>query len=220
MSIEADTPMRLKRIVTKRSQENVYIYYNEESRQGIVIDPGGEAEEIISFIQENQLTISYILLTHGHFDHIMAVEDVKKATNAPVVANVLERNLLGDPSLNLSLKFHTPCSVKVDKALSEGDILSLGGVSLRAISTPGHTAGGMCFYVEEEGVLFSGDTLFHESVGRVDLPTSDGLALEKSLTKLFALIPDDTRVYPGHSRPTSIGHERVNNPYFTTNKSS
>lgn len=212
---DKESKMKVKRFITKPNQENVYIYYNEESRKGIVLDPGGEAQKINKFILENNLTIPYILLTHGHFDHILAVADVKRATNALVAASEDERELLRNPKLNLSLEvLKEPCVVEVDLPLVEDDVFRLDDISFTTISTPGHTAGGMCFYVEEEGILFAGDTLFFESVGRVDLPTANPKALDESLKKLFKMLPDDTRVYPGHGKPTYIKHERAHNPYY------
>ena len=216
--MESEPKMRVKRFVTTPNQENVYVYYNEDSRTGIVVDPGGSADRILKFIKDNELSIPYILLTHGHFDHIMAVDEVKKATRALVAASDAERELLRNSKLNLAWEvLKTDYGVEVDLPLFEGDVLRLGDISFSVISTPGHTSGGVCFYVEEEGVLFSGDTLFYESVGRVDLPTASPEALDQSLIKLFNMLPDYVRVYPGHSRPTSIEHERLNNPYYVKN---
>ena len=207
--------MKVEKIVTKTFQTNVYICYDEAGGGGVVIDPGGEAEQIIKFLRETGLKIEYILLTHGHFDHIMAVKDVASHTGAPVGAHSDERELLADPNLNFSRDVcGEDYGVSPDVLLKDGDVLKIGGGGLRVIATPGHTKGGVCFYNADEGVLFSGDTLFYESVGRTDFPGGDFGMLEASVRRKLYTLPEDTMVYPGHMRLTTIEHERKNNPYI------
>ena len=207
--------MKVEKIVTKMFQENVYICYDEASGKGAVIDPGGEAGRIIKFLSETGLKIEYILLTHGHFDHIMAVKDVAVHTGAPVAAHSDECELLADSSLNFSREVSGEnYGVIPDIKLKDGDVLKIGGGSLRVIATPGHTKGGVCFYDADGTALFSGDTLFYESIGRTDFPGGDFATLEASVRNKLYTLPEDTMVYPGHSRLTTIEHERRNNPYI------
>ena len=205
--------MELKKIVVKSFQTNAYVYYDKASGEGVIIDPAGEAKEIIKFLTDNSIKIKYILLTHGHYDHIMAVEEVAAHTRAQITAGADESELLGDPRLNFSDRLGEGIKIKIGKPLKDGDVLKVGGANLKVLHTPGHTKGGVCYYDEQEGTLFSGDTLFHESVGRTDFPGGSMDVLERSIAgKLFSL-PEDTMVYPGHMRMTTIGHERENNPF-------
>ena len=207
--------MKIEKIVTRPYQENVYIWYDEESKAGAVIDPGGESEQIIKFLSENSLKIEYILLTHGHYDHIGAVKDVAAHTGAPVAAHSDERELLADPALNFSRDVHgMEYGVSTDVALKDGDVLKIGGGCLQVIATPGHTKGGVCFYDAAEGTLFSGDTLFYETIGRTDFPGGDFATLEANVRSKIYTLPEDTMIYPGHSRMTTVEHERKNNPYI------
>ncbi|MCL2852069.1 MAG: MBL fold metallo-hydrolase [Defluviitaleaceae bacterium] len=206
--------MNIKKIVTKTYQVNVYVIYDEASGKGAVIDPGGEAGQIIDFLRESGIKAEYILLTHGHFDHIMAVKELATHTGAPVAAHADERELLGDSKLNFAHEVYgTDYGVSPDMLLKDGDTLKVGGTSVRVIATPGHTKGGVCYYIEDDGTLFSGDTLFHESIGRTDFPGGNFGTLEASIQRKLYTLPDDTLVYPGHMRMTTIEHERKNNPY-------
>ena len=207
--------MKIEKIVTKTYQTNVYIVYDEASGSGAVIDPGGESAQILSFLRESDIKVGYILLTHGHFDHIMAVKDVALSIGAPVAAHAHEREMLGDSGLNFSREvFGSDYVLSPNVLLKDGDILNVGGVSIKVVATPGHTKGGVCFYLEEDGVLFSGDTLFYESIGRTDFPGGNFGTLESSVQNKLYTLPAETMVYPGHSRLTTIEHERKNNPYI------
>ena len=206
--------MKVKTIVTKTYGSNTYVFYNEDTRAGAMIDPGGEPQKLLAFLKENDITIEQILLTHGHFDHILAVHDIVEHTGASICSGEDELAMLMDPSLNLSHEvLGVDYVVKPDKLLKDGDMLSVGGASLQVISTPGHTPGGVCFLAAEQGLLFSGDTLFRESIGRADLPGGDLPTLETSIqAKLFTL-PPQTVVYPGHAAQTTIQHEKQHNPH-------
>lgn len=194
-------------------QTNCFFYFEEDNRDGIVVDPGDEADKILQYVRDRKLNIQAILLTHGHFDHIMAVEALKKEWNVPVYASHEERQVLENPQINLSVQMASPLSLTVDKYLKDGEKLELMGQEVRCILTPGHTCGGMCYYFPKQGVLFSGDTLFQESVGRTDFPTGSMSTLIRSVReKLFTLAPA-TRVYPGHGMMTSIENEKMYNPY-------
>ena len=150
-----------------------------------------------------------ILLTHGHFDHIGAVISLRNHYNIPVYASKNEVPLLLDASLNLSQMVNGHYSIEVDETINDNDTLELIGMKIKCMLTPGHTSGSMCYLIQD--CLFSGDTLFEESYGRVDFPTGSLIDLKKSIKKLL-LLDENTKVYPGHGNVTSILHEKNHNP--------
>ena len=197
---------------------NCYIVYRtqqeedaEELRPGVIIDPGDNAPFILNKCRELRVRPEAILLTHGHFDHILAAEDVRRAFHIPILAGEKEMALLEEPDMNLSASFGEAGSLTADRWLPDGEAVKLIGTLWKALHTPGHTAGSMCFYVEEEGVLFSGDTLFRESVGRTDLPTASPMDIIESVTRKLFPLPENTKVYPGHDQDTTIEHEKTYN---------
>jgi len=191
---------------------NVYFYYDENTREAVIVDPGGEPLKLKGLIDENGLIIKMIILTHGHFDHIGAVNELREITGAPVYAFEAEKELLVSVDFNESKRIGGKAyTVECDGFFKEGDIIEIGSGSLKVIHTPGHTAGGACFYDEENSVLFAGDTLFKDSVGRYDLATSSGEALMDSIKNRLLKMPDDVRVFPGHNSATTIGREKVHN---------
>ena len=207
--------LKIDRLVVGVMQENCYILSldGDESRDCIVVDPGDEAERIWEYCEDRGLRPSAVLLTHGHFDHIMALPGLKERyPKLRIYASKEELTLLASGDLNLSC-YHEGHAIEIKDAegLSDRESLSLLGHEFRLLLTPGHTGGSCCYYAEDCGVLLSGDTLFHLSYGRTDLPTSDGLKMPGSLERLFKL-PEDTVVYPGHGRATTIGFERLHNP--------
>ena len=190
---------------------NAYIFYNEATHKGVLIDPGCEAEKILNRIKSESLSISAILLTHGHFDHIGAVNDVRQALNIPVYATEKEAVIANDQKLNGTKFFGmAPMTASVDEFLVPDSEINLGCGILRILSTPGHTHGSISIYSAAEKTLFSGDCMFRESYGRHDLPTSNFESLKQSMMMLLKL-PEDTEVYPGHGLPTTIGHEKIHN---------
>jgi len=204
--------MKIITIIVGPVQTNTYICYNKTTRRGFIVDPGAEADKLLARISAEGLDICAILFTHGHFDHICAVNEVKAALGAKVYASKKEAALANDKTANGMKSFGVPAiSTDVDEFLSEGDVVDFGCGEIQVLSTPGHTHGHLCFYLPHENVIFTGDTLFHESYGRYDFPTGDFATLKQSLTRLFEL-PAQTRVYPGHDQPTTIGHEAVHNP--------
>lgn len=197
-------------------ETNCYLVINEETKETIVIDPGEDGDFIGDRINSQGLKCTAILYTHGHFDHATGTDDLKKALGyeTKVYANSLERELLMDSLLNHSEKHGLGSrQYPADIYIEDGEVLSLAGFDIRAISTPGHTPGGMCYYFPDEGVLFSGDTLFNGSVGRTDFAEGDFATLVKSIVDKLYTLPEETKVYPGHMGDTTIGKEKTSNPY-------
>lgn len=194
-------------------QTNCYFVWDEETRECVVVDPGDEAQELQRYIREKELTVKAILLTHGHFDHIMAASALRKAYSVPIYAAAAEQEVLSDAGKNLSVQLGGAVTLEAEHWLQDDDSITLLGREVRCILTPGHTCGGMCYYFPKEGVLFSGDTLFQESVGRTDFPTGSMSTLIRSVREKLFVLPKAVRVYPGHGMMTSIENEAMYNPY-------
>lgn len=191
---------------------NVYFLINQETRETLLVDPADNAEYLLEQCRLRDYHLVGILLTHGHFDHIYAIPDLKKAADVPVYAYWEEEKLLGDAWMNRSQAWAESMTVKPDVLLQDQQELELAGFHIQVIHTPGHTAGSCCYYFPEEKVLISGDTLFRESYGRTDLDTGSQTAILQSLKERLFLLPDDVDVYPGHMDFTTIGHEKQYNP--------
>ena len=178
----------------------------------IVIDPGGDAAKILNVINENSYKVKYIVLTHCHYDHIGAVSEVKEKTNAEILISENEKRNYMSTGVTLQNMFGDASMITPpDMLLKEGEIIKSGEYEFKVIETPGHTSGGICLLCGDK--LFSGDTLFRESVGRTDFPTGDmGQLLANIRGKLFTL-PPETVVYPGHGEATTIGYEIKNNMF-------
>lgn len=192
---------------------NCYIVFDEKTKDALVIDPGAAAGRIAGKIKEKDLNLRAILLTHGHFDHILAADELRRTFSAKLLCSEKERELCADPVRNVGQQFGCACSVLPDETFADRQELAFGALSCTVIATPGHTAGGVCFYFAGEGILFSGDTLFFESVGRTDFPGGNAKALIDSIRERLFVLPDETKVYPGHGPATSIAYEKENNPY-------
>lgn len=193
---------------------NCYLLINEETRETVVIDPGSDLDVIKSRIDKLDLKPVSILLTHGHFDHIMAANEMSEEYKIDIHASKEEETLLADPKLNCSSMIRSKYYVEADVLLEDQEVMKMAGLDIKVINTPGHTQGGVSYYIEEEGVLFCGDTLFLDSVGRTDFPTGDIRSLNNSIIKHLFTLPTDVKVYPGHGETTSIGHEKENNPFI------
>lgn len=193
----------------------VNCYILGDKSEAIIVDPGSDAEKIIKILDDNEITAKYIVLTHCHFDHILAVEKLIKKLDVKLIACQSEKENLLDSSINYTDKYsRKPVSLTADIYVKDDDVLKSGELEFKVIETPGHTSGGMCLYCKGENLLISGDTLFYSSVGRCDLATGDEKTLIKSIKEKLFILPDDTVVLPGHGENTSIGFERVNNPFI------
>lgn len=193
---------------------NCYLLCNMDFKECVLIDPADSQDEISRMIDESGCSLKGILLTHGHFDHIMAADAVRDKYGVKVYASCDEKNTLEQPHINLGEAYGLKLSVKADVWHKDGEILKLAGFDIEALHTPGHTEGGSCYYIREIGVLFSGDTLFCGSVGRTDFPGGSMSEIVRSIKEKVMVLPDDTKVYPGHGEGTSVGYERENNPFL------
>lgn len=193
---------------------NTYLVYDEDTKKGFLIDPGAYGGGISEKIRELGIDIQYILLTHGHADHIMGIQGFKEDfPGLKVIAHSDEKEMLGDSVLNMSVDFGNPVTVEADKYVEDGNELEVGGIEIRFLHTPGHSPGGMCIYIPKENTLFSGDTLFQNSIGRTDFPGCSFKDLAKAIHEKLWTLPDETQVFPGHMGPTSIGYEKGHNPF-------
>lgn len=203
--------MTMRTVTVGALAVNCYIVY-DETKQAAVVDPGDEAERLLAELTRLGLTVKAILLTHAHFDHIGAAERLAAETGAPLYIHEAEQAALTDASRNLSAYFGEALCVRGDvRTLRDGDEVTVGTMTCRTLHTPGHTVGGASFLIGN--TLFSGDTLFCESIGRLDFPGGSSAAMRRSLERLMTL-PADTAVYPGHGEPTTVGHEQQYNPYM------
>jgi len=208
---ERDISMIVKGLVVGPLQVNCYLVGCEETKEGIVIDPGGDAPVILSQIHALELNIAYIINTHGHIDHVAANRSIKEATSAPIAIHRLDAPWLISPQGGLALILGVTPGPPADILLEEGDNIKFGRISLKVLHTPGHTTGGISLL--GEGDIFTGDALFNMGIGRTDLPGGDFKSLIESIrTKLFTL-PEETVVYPGHGPITTIGREKKTNPF-------
>jgi glyoxylase-like metal-dependent hydrolase (beta-lactamase superfamily II) len=194
---------------------NCFIVSAESDKEGMIIDPGADADRILSRIKDLGLEIKLIVLTHGHMDHVGAVREVKEATGADIAIHTEDAEALQARNpmammLRLSLQAPPP----PDRLLDDGDSIDIGDLHFLVIHTPGHTLGGICLL--GGGVVFTGDTLFNLGIGRFDMPGGDGRQLMDSILTKLMVLPDETIVYPGHGPDTTIGIERQWNPFLHT----
>ena len=192
-------------------QENCYIVF--ENNIAVVIDPGADAGKIFNVLKEKNLKTTHILLTHGHFDHIGAVGEIKRQTGAKLCIHFDDSDMLKSPDKNLSVyvggSFHTDAA---DMYLYDGQIIETGGMQIKVITTPGHSPGGVCFEIGDS--LFTGDTLFRLSVGRTDFPGSSTAKLDHSVTQVLGKLKKNYFVYPGHGPTTTLDEEKELNPFM------
>ncbi|MGH8103691.1 MAG: MBL fold metallo-hydrolase [bacterium] len=207
--------MLILRLVTGIYQENCFIVADENSRHGIIIDPGDEADRILAAVKEHNLRITKIVNTHGHVDHIGAVDEIKKALGVPFFIHRADEKLVAwAKPLVAGLMYKLVNAPKIDGFLKESDTVEVGSHTARVIHTPGHTQGGVCLYFEPENAIFVGDTLFQGSIGRTDLPGGNTEQLLTAIKTKLLVIPDDTVCYCGHGEETTIGDEKRFNPFL------
>jgi glyoxylase-like metal-dependent hydrolase (beta-lactamase superfamily II) len=205
--------MLVRKLVVGDLQTNCYVLGDEKSKQGVVIDPGGDPEEIEKAIQKEGLNIKYIILTHGHADHIAALTELKKKTNALIYIHAADSDMLVDPTYNLSIfTGQDLVCPKADKFLDDGDKVKVGGFELEVLHTPGHSPGGISLFTDK--MIFTGDALFCGGIGRTDFPGASHTQLLSSIKEKILTKPDDTVVYSGHGPDTTIGEEKRNNPWI------
>ena len=207
--------MKVEVFVVGMVGTNCYLVRNEELKEMFIVDPGDAPDYLVRHVKESGFTVKGILCTHGHFDHILGINGFLEEFDVPVYAFEKEKELLESEGMNFSETFKVGCTYMGANYVNDGDVLNLAGFQVRVIHTPGHTAGGCCYYVLNEGAVFTGDTLFRRDVGRWDLPTGDitGKTLIASVKEKLFVLPEETVVYPGHGEGSVIGEEKRLNPY-------
>ena len=207
-----ETDIIIKNTVTGILSNNVYLVINREKNESFIVDPSYHPDVLIDMIKESGTVLKAIFLTHGHFDHILSVEDIREEFNVPVYAGKEEKELLSDKNVNMSARMREKAvSLEADEYASDGEIINVADIPVKCIYTPGHTKGSVCWYIEDANLLLAGDTLFCGSHGRTDFPTGDQGQMENSLKEILFKLPDDTEVLPGHGEKTSIGYEKKHN---------
>ncbi len=205
--------IKIGRMVLGVCQTNCYFLYREDSKECIFVDPADQGGNIYKAMTKNGFKIAAVLLTHGHFDHIWGTKELCELSGAKLYALDAEKELLKDARKNVSSQAGRAYTTDADIYLKDGDELTIADMTFQVIATPGHTAGGCCYYFKEAGFLVSGDTLFQDSVGRTDFPTGSMGTLVRSIKEKLFVLPDETKVYPGHGDNTTIGHEKKYNPF-------
>lgn len=207
--------IEIKSLVLGPVSTNCYIVWNKTTKEAVIIDPADNADRIREVLVQQQLSLTAILLTHGHFDHIFAVNDLVRMFKVPVYCEESEQEMLMDADLNLSSMMggRGDYTTVPTNLLKDEEEISLIGCKIKVLHTPGHTKGGACYYFVGEGVIFVGDTIFLESVGRTDFPTGNLASLIQSIQKKLYVLDDEIKLYTGHGPATTIGYEKENNPY-------
>lgn len=212
--LERNDRMTLIKLVVGQLQVNCFILADEKTKEAVVIDPGDDAGEILQIIKERGLSVKYIVNTHGHFDHIGGNKALKEATGAELLIHEGDAVMLASaPERAAAFGMKAAASPQADRYLQHGDVVQAGEVSLKVMHTPGHSLGGVCLL--EQGMVFTGDTLFSGSIGRTDFPGGNLQTLLKSIKKNLLPLPDDTKVFCGHGPASTIGAERSDNPFLS-----
>ena len=193
---------------------NCYFVINTDTKEMLVVDPGDNAPALADAIEKEQVKPAAILLTHGHLDHAGASEELAQKFDIKIYAHEAEKETLEDSRMNLTASFGAAKTFRADVFVKDEEVLELIGCKIKVLFTPGHTPGGCCYYFSDQRVLFSGDTLFCESVGRTDFPGGSSSMLIRSIREKLLNLSDDVKVYPGHMSQTSIGTEKMYNPFI------
>ena len=201
--------IEIRNVLVSECYTNCYLCKNKETGEGFIVDPGGNELKISTNISKMEMQPKAILLTHGHYDHIGAVEALRKRYGIKVYASIDEKKLLLDNRMNLSSFFGETMTVEPDVYIADGQKISIAGFEMQFILTPGHTPGSGCYYLPQQDILFSGDTLFQASRGRTDFPGGSEAEIIKSIREKLLILPGDTEVFPGHESSTTIDSEKV-----------
>lgn len=205
--------MKIQHSVLGMCATNTYYVYDDETKRGLIVDPADSPDTIMAKADSLPMIPEAILITHGHFDHVLAMNKVREHYGIKVYAGLTEKQVLHDMAMNLTSSFGMGQIFDADIYLKDGEEFETAGYHIKAIEVPGHTIGGMCYYFDKQGVLFSGDTLFCESVGRSDFPGGSASALCRGIKDKLFILPEHTKVYPGHMDETTIGNEIKYNPF-------
>jgi glyoxylase-like metal-dependent hydrolase (beta-lactamase superfamily II) len=207
--------LEVRGVVVGLFRENCWIIGSRQRGEACVVDPGDEPDEILALARDMGVRITRVVASHAHLDHIMAARAIVEASSAPFLLHRADLPIAEAMpiSARMWLGQEVPPAPEPSGYPSDGDDLEVAGITLRVIHTPGHTPGSLCLYAAEAGLLFSGDTLFRESIGRTDLPGGDTELILRSIAERLYALPDATRVLPGHMQETTIGHERAHNPF-------
>lgn len=205
--------LKIGKFILSSCATNCYFVYEEGTRQVVFFDPADQGDLIYKKLTDAGFEVVAIYLTHGHFDHMEGADELRRLSGAKVYALDEEKEVCTNPNLNLSAAWSMASTVEPDAYIHDGDICKEAGMTFRVLATPGHTKGSCSYYFENDGILIDGDTLFEGSVGRTDFPTSSTSALIKSIKEKLFLLPDDVKVFSGHGDMTTIGYEKMNNPF-------
>ncbi len=207
--------LRVKRLILGPAFTNTYLVWDDENNEGIVIDPADEGQLIIREIEKSGFSPSLIVITHGHFDHVGALRELKENLGIPAAIHPLEIEILKTVPFQAQLfGMYAEEPPTPEKRLTEGDTIKAGNYTFKIIETPGHSPGSISLYSQEAGIVFTGDTLFRRSIGRTDLPGGNFETLISSIKEKLFTLEDDVKVFPGHESPTTIGEEKRYNPFL------